>query len=109
MLALDRHPVCCLLYLHRRMAGQQITHHARMRRIEVLDQNERHAGAGREGSEQPPGRIEAASRGADRDDWKITTTARGERTLQQTWSIRPLTMRMTSRHSAVFLEERRSM
>jgi hypothetical protein len=56
-----------------------------------------------------PARVEAASRGADSDDWKITTTARGERTLQQTWSIRPLTMRMTSRHSAIFLEERRSM
>jgi hypothetical protein len=50
------------------MAGQQIDHHARMRRIEVLDQNERHAGAGREGGEQPPGRIEAASRGAEPDD-----------------------------------------
>ena len=68
MLAFERHPVCGLLYLHRRMAGQQINHHARMRRIEVLDQNERHAGAGREGSEQPPGRVEAAGRGAEPDD-----------------------------------------
>ena len=68
MLALERHPVCCLLHRHRRMAGQQIDHHARMRRIEMLDQNERHAGAGREGSEQPAKGIEATSRGAEPDN-----------------------------------------
>ncbi len=51
MLALERHPVCCLLHRHRRMAGQQIDHHARVRRIEMLDQNECHAGGGREGRE----------------------------------------------------------
>ena len=68
MLALERHPVCCLLYLHRRMAGQQIDHHARMRRIEMLDQNEGHAGAGRERGEQPPEGIEAARRGAEPND-----------------------------------------
>jgi hypothetical protein len=39
-----------------------------MRRIEVLDQYECHAGAGREGSEQPPGGIEAAGRGAEPGD-----------------------------------------
>jgi hypothetical protein len=50
------------------MAGQQIDHHARMCRIEVLDQYECHAGAGREGSEQPPGGIEAAGRGAEPGD-----------------------------------------
>src|SRR5271166_1156282 len=68
MLGLERHPVCCLLHFHRRMAGQQIDHHARMRRIEMLDQNEGHAGAGRERGEQPPGGIEAAGRGAKPDD-----------------------------------------
>src|SRR5689334_15905892 len=71
MLPLERHPVCRLLYRHRRMAAQQIDHHARMRRIEMLDQNERHAGAAREGSEQPPGGIEAASRGAEPDDREV--------------------------------------
>jgi hypothetical protein len=76
MLALERHPVCCLLYLHRRMAGQQLDHHACMRRIEMLDQDERHAGAGREGSEQPPGRIEATSRGAQPDDREMVIPKR---------------------------------
>src|SRR5580693_372468 len=65
MLALDRHPVCCVQYLHRRMAGEQIDHHADMCRIEMLDQDERHAGAGRKGGEQPPERIEATRRGAE--------------------------------------------
>jgi hypothetical protein len=50
------------------MAGQQIDHHARMSRIEVLDQNEGHAGADRERSEQPPEGIEATRRGAEPDD-----------------------------------------
>ena len=50
------------------MTGQQIDHHARMRRIEVLDQNEGHAGAGRERSKQPPESVEAAGRGAEPDD-----------------------------------------
>jgi hypothetical protein len=49
-----RYPVCCLLHCHWRVAGQQIDHHADMRRIEMLDQNERHASAGRERGEQPP-------------------------------------------------------
>ena len=68
MLALELHPVDRLLYLHRRMAGQQIDHHARMRRIEMLDQNEGHAGAGRERNKQPPEGVEAAGRGAEPDD-----------------------------------------
>ncbi len=68
MLALERHPVRCLLYLHRRMAGQQLDHHARMRRIEMLDQNEGHTGAGRERGEQPAEGIKAARRGAEPDD-----------------------------------------
>jgi hypothetical protein len=76
MLALEQHPVCCLLYLHRRMAGQQIDHHARMRRIKMLDQNERHASAGRERGEQPPGSIKAAGRGAEPDDREAVSLER---------------------------------
>ena len=76
MLALERHPVCCLLHLHRRMAGQQIDHHALVRRIEMLDQNEGHAGVGRERVEEPPEGIEAAGRGAEPDDREINTSVR---------------------------------
>jgi len=39
-----------------------------MRRIEMLDQNEGHAGVGRERREQPAGSIEAARRGAEPDE-----------------------------------------
>jgi hypothetical protein len=41
-----------------------------MRRIEMLDQKERHAGAGGEHGEQPPEGIEATRRGAEPDDRK---------------------------------------
>jgi hypothetical protein len=56
------------LHLHRRMTSQQIDHHARMRRVEMLDQNEGHAAAGREHVEQAPEGIEAAGRCAEPDD-----------------------------------------
>jgi hypothetical protein len=39
-----------------------------MCRIEVLDQNEGHAGAGRERGEQPAEGVEATGRGAEPDD-----------------------------------------
>jgi hypothetical protein len=39
-----------------------------MRRIKMLDQNEGHAGGGRECGEQPSGGIEAAGGGAETDD-----------------------------------------
>ena len=41
-----------------------------MRRIEMLDQNERHASARGEHGEQPPEGIEATRRGAEPDDRK---------------------------------------
>jgi hypothetical protein len=58
------------------MAGQQIDHHARMRRIEMLDQNEGHAGSRRERGEQPAGSIEATSRGAQPDDREMVIPKR---------------------------------
>ena len=50
------------------MAGQQIDHHARMGRVEMLDQDESHAGAGRQRGEQLAESLEAAGRGAEPDD-----------------------------------------
>ena len=91
------------------MARQQIHHHAVVARVEVLHDDEGHAIVCGKLVEELPAGVKAASRGADRDDWKITTVARGERTLKPTWSIRLVILRMTSRHSAKFLEERRSM
>ena len=68
MLGLERHPVRCLLDRQRRMPGQQIDHHAGMRRIEMLDQNKGHARAAGEHAEQPADGIKAASRSAEPDD-----------------------------------------
>ena len=47
VIALDWHVLCRFLHLHRRMAGQKTDHHALVRRIEMLNQDEGHAGAGR--------------------------------------------------------------
>ena len=76
MLGLDRHPVRRLLDLERRMAGQQVDHHARMRRIEMLDQDESHAGAAGERGEQPAERVEAAGRGAEPDHRELVSRER---------------------------------
>jgi hypothetical protein len=46
MFALDRHTIGRLHDGHCRVARQQIHHHAFMGRIEVLDQDERHAAIG---------------------------------------------------------------
>ena len=76
MLGLERHPVRCLLDRQRRMPSQQIDHHAGMGRIEMLDQNEGHAGAAREHGEQPAEGIKAASRSAEPDDREIISRTR---------------------------------
>src|ERR1700735_4767513 len=87
------------------MARQQIRHHALVARVEVLHNDEGHAVDRRKRVQELPACVEAAGRGADRDDRKIATAARGERTLKPTWSIRLVMMRTTSRHSATFLED----
>src|SRR5271166_1398023 len=90
------------------MAGKQVHHHAIVARVEVLHDDEGHAGGRRKRVQKLPAGVKAAGRGADRDDRKIRPTARGERPLKPTRSIRPGSMRMTSRHSAFFLDEHRS-
>ena len=101
-LAFDFHPVGRQQDWHRRMARQQIHHHAVVARVEVLHDDEGHAIDRRKRVQEFAARVEAAGRGADRDDRKITTAAREERTLKPTWSIRLVLTRMTSRHSAIF-------
>ena len=76
MVALDRHSVRCLPHGHRRVAGQQVHHHAFVGRIEMLDQDEGHAVAGRQRVHQLPAGIEAARRGADADDREIPGVGR---------------------------------
>ena len=90
------------------MARQQIYHHAIVARVEVLHDDEGHAIARRKGVQELPAGVKTAGRGADCDDRKMRAPARGERTLKPTRSIRLGMMRVTSRHSAIFLEEHRS-
>ena len=67
---LDAHAVLGLADRHRRRLGQRLGEEARVRRIEVLDEHERHPGVGRERAEQLRERLEPAGRGADADDGK---------------------------------------
>ena len=70
-LAFDRHSVGRLQDRHRRVAGEQVDHHAVVARVEVLDEDEGHAVIGGQRAEQLPAGVEAAGRGADRHDREI--------------------------------------
>src|SRR3546814_15133126 len=73
---LDPHAVDCLLHPHRRAAGEQFDHHARMRRIEMLDHDEGHVAVGRRNVEELPEGIETAGRSADGDHGKSAKLGR---------------------------------
>ena len=70
-LAFDRHSVGRLQDRHRRMAREQIHHHAVVARVEVLHDDEGHAVVRRQRVQKLPAGVKAAGRGADRDDRKI--------------------------------------
>ena len=107
-LAFDFHAVGRQQDWHRSMARQQIHHHAIVARVEVLHDDEGHAIVRRKRVQQLPAGVKTASRSANCDNRKIRAPAGGERPLKPTRSIRLGMMRMTSRHSVSFLEERRS-
>ena len=73
---LYHHSICSLPYGHRRVAGKQLDHHAFVGRIEMLDKDEGHAGAGRKRLQEFSAGIEATSRGAYSDDCEISRSAR---------------------------------
>ena len=78
VIALDRHSIRRLPHGHRRVAGQQVHHHAFVGRIEMLDQDEGHAVAGRQRAHELSAGIEAARRGTDPDDRELVrATAAG--------------------------------
>src|ERR1700723_723591 len=89
------------------MARQQIHHHAVVARVEVLHNDEGHAVDRRQRVQELPARVEAAGRGADRDDRKTGATADGGELGYPARSLRPNRMLEASRHSATFLEEQR--
>ena len=63
----DGHSIGCLEHGHRRVAGQQVHHHAFMGRIEMLDDDESHAAGGGQRRQEFPAGVEATRRGADPD------------------------------------------
>ena len=77
VVALDRHSIRRLPHGHRRVAGQQVHHHAFVGRIEMLDQDEGHAVAGGQRVHKLPAGIEATRRGAYSDDREVRRPARG--------------------------------
>ena len=68
---LDQHLVLGLADRHRRPPRQQLVHQALEVRRQVLEDDERHPGVGREVREQPFERLEPAGRCADADDVKL--------------------------------------
>ena len=76
VLARDRHPLCRLPYRHRGVAGQQIDHQAFVVRIEMLDHDERHAGARRQRAQQLAAGVEPAGGRADGDHREILLGSR---------------------------------
>ena len=101
-LAFDRHSVGRLHDRHRRVAGEQVDHHAVVARVEVLDDDEGHAVVGGQRAEQLPARVKAAGRGADRHDGKIRVAAGGKGLANPVRPLRLVLLRTTSRHSGYF-------
>ena len=71
MVAFERHPVRGLQNLHRRVASQQIDHHALVLRIEMLDQHEGHAVVGWRGVEELLEGVETPGRSPQCNDREI--------------------------------------
>jgi hypothetical protein len=76
VLALEQHSIGCLPHGHRRVAGQQVHHHAFVGRIEMLNQDQGHAVAEGQRAHKLPAGIKATRRGADSDDQKVSGSAR---------------------------------
>jgi len=87
------------------VAGQQIDHHARMRRIEMLDQDEGHAGPGRERGQQSAESIEPAGRSAKPDDRETFSRKRRaaprRRTPVRPWASRSGSLRSPPCHHSL--------
>src|SRR5580698_3262123 len=76
MIGFDRHSLGCLENGHRCEAGQQLDHHAFMRWIEMLYQNEGHAVIGWQCGEKSPACIQPDRRGTNPDEWEISDARR---------------------------------
>jgi hypothetical protein len=76
MIAFDLHSFGRLHDRHGCRAGQQLHHHAFVRWIEVLYQDERHAAIDWQRGQEFPACTQTTRRGTDPDDWEISATRR---------------------------------
>ena len=65
-----------------------------MLRIEMLDENERHAGIGRQAGQELRERFEPSGRGSDTDDWKRRLRAVGRGDGDVCWRCLPRARRL---------------
>ena len=70
MIALDQYAVADLSDRHRGGAAQRLRQQAVVLRIEMLDENERHAGIGRQTGQELREGFQPSRRGSNTDDWK---------------------------------------
>ena len=77
VVARDRHSVDRLKHGHRRVASEQVHHHAFVGRVEVLHQDEGHAGIGRQRVDELPTGLKTTCRGANSDDREIRDAVSG--------------------------------
>ena len=71
MVAFEPHAIGGLDHRHRGAVGQQLRHHALVRRIEMLHQDKCHPIVGWQSAEKFGAGLQAARRGAYADDWKV--------------------------------------
>ena len=85
VVGLELHAIRRLAHGHRGVPGQQVHHHAFMRRVEMLDQNESHAIALGQRADQLPAGLKAAGRAP----MPTTGKAEGPRGGPRTATLRP--------------------
>ena len=101
MFPFDRHSVNRLQDPHRRMIRKQTDHHAVVTRIQMLDDDEGHARACRQGVQQFFAGVEAAGRRADCNNRETCRGVVRDLPSNSTRSRRLGLMRTASRHSGV--------
>src|SRR4029077_15934167 len=88
VIALDRHVLRRFQHLHRSVAGQKTDHHAFVSRIEMLNQDEGHAGVGRKRVEELVESLQSPGRSAETDHHEVVGPGRSL-SLSRTASARP--------------------
>src|SRR5665213_2393254 len=101
----DPHAFARFLNRHRGVRGQQLAHHARMRRSEMLNQDKSHLALGGKRREKRPKGFKAAGRGADANHGKVGRGRRDYTPLRSTprlfWFKRASIWRTARNHKSL--------